>query len=189
MRERERAALERLSRVGGSALVTELVGLYLEDLPARLARARTALTGRDSVELAKAAHSIRSSSAQLGADALTSACDALEDAAERNDLETASARVVDVEREAHSFSERLSAHVGVERSVGSLPPDDSPRSSLDAARIAVIEDNADNRLLIDALLGDTYALEEYATGAEALASMSVRPPQIVLLDVSLTVME
>ncbi len=188
MRERERAALERLSRVGGSALVTELVGLYLEDLPGRLTRARDALTAGDSPALAKAAHAIRSSSAQLGAEALTSACNALEDAAERDDLADAAARVTEVEREAHSFSERLSAHVGVERATV-VESQESPRSPLDAPRIAVIEDNADNRLLIDALLGDTYALEEYASGAEALAAMGVRPPQLVLLDVSLPGMD
>ena len=189
MRERERAALERLSRVGGSALVSELVGLYLEDLPGRIARARGALSARDPGGLAKAAHALRSSSAQLGADALTSACDALEDAAERADLEEASVRVEEIEREAHSFSERLSAHVGVERPVTTDASLEPQRSPLDAARIAVIEDNADNRLLIDALLGDTYALEEYVTGAEALSSMKTRPPQLVLLDVSLPGMD
>jgi len=68
-------------------------------------------------------------------------------------------------------------------------PLSAPSSSTRAPTIAVIEDNADNRLLIDAMLGDLYLLDEYATGTEALAGMPVRPPALVLLDVSLPGMD
>ena len=51
--------------------------------------------------------------------------------------------------------------------------------------IVIIEDNADNRLLIDAILGETYRLDEYASGTEALEMMPINPPALVLLDVSL----
>jgi two-component system, cell cycle response regulator DivK len=99
-------------------------------------------------------------------------------------------RMVDVEREANSFGEWLSAHVGAEwerdRDVSAV---DRARSPQGAPRVAVIEDNADNRLLIDAVLGESYALEEYVTGADALAAMAVRPPDLVLLDVSLPGMD
>lgn len=190
MRERERAALERMSRVGGEALVIELAALYLEDLPGRVVRTRDALAAGDMPALAKAAHALRSSSAQLGAEALTTACDDVEDAAERADLETAASRVADVEREAREFGEWLSAHVGAEsareRDVSAV---EQTRAPLGAPRIAVIEDNADNRLLVDAMLGDSYALEEFVTGADALAAMVVRPPELVLLDVSLPGMD
>ena len=180
MRDRERAALERLSRVS----------LYLEDLPGRLARVRGALTVRDAAALAKAAHALRSSSAQLGADALTGACDELEGQAEDGNLAAATSRVDEVELEARAFGERLAAHIGAAwPPPQSAPVDDTPRAPADAARVAVIEDNADNRLLIDAMLGDQYALDEYATGAEALEAMQLRPPDLVLLDVSLPGMD
>lgn len=55
--------------------------------------------------------------------------------------------------------------------------------------IAVIEDNADNRLLIDAILGDRFVLHEYATGVEALEGMRARLPDLALLDVSLPGMD
>ena len=55
--------------------------------------------------------------------------------------------------------------------------------------VAVIEDNADNRLLLDAMLGDRFELDEYATGGEALAAMPTRLPDLVLLDVSLPGMD
>jgi two-component system cell cycle response regulator DivK len=56
-------------------------------------------------------------------------------------------------------------------------------------RVVVIEDNPDNRLLVDAILGERYALQEYSGGAEALEGMSAEPPDLVLLDVSLPEMD
>lgn len=57
------------------------------------------------------------------------------------------------------------------------------------ATIAVVEDNADNRLLLQAILGDHYDLVEYENGADALAGMSSARPDLVLLDISLPGMD
>jgi CheY-like chemotaxis protein len=56
-------------------------------------------------------------------------------------------------------------------------------------RIAVVEDNADNRLLLQALLAERYALDEYEDGAAALAGIPAAPPELVLLDISLPGMD
>ena len=55
--------------------------------------------------------------------------------------------------------------------------------------IAVVEDNADNRLLLQALLGDRYDLTEYENGADALAGIGRARPDLVLLDISLPGMD
>lgn len=55
--------------------------------------------------------------------------------------------------------------------------------------IAVVEDNADNRLLVQALLEDLYDLREYATGVAALKGLRVDVPDLVLLDISLPEMD
>jgi CheY-like chemotaxis protein len=52
-------------------------------------------------------------------------------------------------------------------------------------RIAVVEDNPDNRLLVHAILEDRYAIDEYVSGDEALAGLRSRRPDLVLLDISL----
>lgn len=52
-------------------------------------------------------------------------------------------------------------------------------------RIAVIEDNEDNRLVVRALLEDHYEIREYADGLQALAAFPASPPHLVLLDISL----
>lgn len=52
-------------------------------------------------------------------------------------------------------------------------------------KVAVVEDNPDNRLLVRAILEDRYDLCEYASGKEALAGIPNDAPDIVLLDISL----
>jgi CheY-like chemotaxis protein len=51
--------------------------------------------------------------------------------------------------------------------------------------VALVEDNADNRLLVEAILEGVYPLRSYASGAEALAAFAAEPPTLVLLDVSM----
>lgn len=55
--------------------------------------------------------------------------------------------------------------------------------------IAVVEDNADNRLLLQAILGERYDLVEYDNGPAALAGISGSRPDLVLLDISLPGMD
>lgn len=55
--------------------------------------------------------------------------------------------------------------------------------------IAVVEDNADNRFLLQALLADQYDLVEYENGLDALAGLAAAPPDLVLLDISLPGMD
>lgn len=57
------------------------------------------------------------------------------------------------------------------------------------ARIAVVEDNADNRLLLQAILGALHDIVEYDNGADALAAFAKSPPDAVLLDISLPGMD
>lgn len=58
-----------------------------------------------------------------------------------------------------------------------------------SAKIAVVEDNPDNRLLVSAILEDRYELSEYETGREAIAGLPGEPPDLVLLDISLPEMD
>jgi CheY-like chemotaxis protein len=56
-------------------------------------------------------------------------------------------------------------------------------------KIAVVEDNSDNRLLVQAILEDRYEISEYETGAEAVAGLSADRPDLILLDISLPEMD
>src|SRR5210317_1971182 len=56
-------------------------------------------------------------------------------------------------------------------------------------RIAVVEDNPDNRLLVRAILEDHYDLCEYESGQEALDKAPFDLPDLILLDISLPEMD
>ena len=55
--------------------------------------------------------------------------------------------------------------------------------------LAVVEDNKDNRLLLQAFLGDRYAIVEYENGPAALQGFQSARPDLVLLDISLPGMD
>ena len=56
-------------------------------------------------------------------------------------------------------------------------------------KIAVIEDNPDNRLLVQVMLDSLYEIAEYETGSEALGGLQNHKPDLVLLDISLPEMD
>ena len=56
-------------------------------------------------------------------------------------------------------------------------------------KIAVVEDNPDNRMLVQALLEDTYEISEYETGLEAINGLGDNIPDLILLDISLPEMD
>lgn len=51
--------------------------------------------------------------------------------------------------------------------------------------IGVVEDNPDNRLLLQAILGDQFNLVEWESGLEALDGLAQSVPDLLLLDISL----
>jgi two-component system, cell cycle response regulator DivK len=56
-------------------------------------------------------------------------------------------------------------------------------------RIAVVEDNPDNRLLLKTLLEDLYDLAEFETGLDAVEGLLEASPDLILLDISLPGMD
>ena len=56
-------------------------------------------------------------------------------------------------------------------------------------KVAVVEDNPDNRMLVQALLEDRYEMSEYETGVEAVEGLPDDIPDVILLDISLPEMD
>ena len=158
-------------------------------MPGRLDEAKTALGRRDVAGVAGAAHKMKSASAQLGAEALARACEELEATADRGELADAARLCAVISAEYDSFSDWLSVQSGGGVRATERTVTQSDRVRTGRKSIAVVEDNADNRLLVDAILGDRFALQEYETGSEALEGMSFVRPDLVLLDVSLPGMD
>jgi two-component system, cell cycle response regulator DivK len=55
--------------------------------------------------------------------------------------------------------------------------------------LAVVEDNADNRLLLRAILDARYRIVDFENGLDALAGLRAERPDLVLLDISLPGMD
>jgi len=56
-------------------------------------------------------------------------------------------------------------------------------------KIAVVEDNPDNRLLVRVILESLYDVVEYETGFAALEGLPKGMPDVILLDISLPEMD
>ena len=78
-----------LLRTGGQELVSELIGLYLDEMPDRLNLLRAAIESEDTEALRTVAHKIRGSSSNLGLPEVASAGATLEDVGKSGDLHDA----------------------------------------------------------------------------------------------------
>jgi CheY-like chemotaxis protein len=56
-------------------------------------------------------------------------------------------------------------------------------------KIAVVDDNADNRLIIRTILEDQYEIIEFSSGIEAIEGLKKKKPDVVILDISLPEMD
>lgn len=87
--------IESLRELGGDddpGLVFELIDLYLEDAPERIGEIKQALENDDFDLLERAAHTLKSSSANIGALGLSSICADLEALARTNEVANAADR-------------------------------------------------------------------------------------------------
>ena len=56
-------------------------------------------------------------------------------------------------------------------------------------KIAVVDDNSDNRLIIRTILEDQYEIIEFSTGLDAIEGFKNNRPDVVILDISLPEMD
>lgn len=163
-------ALERLRRIGGEKLVRKMIASFSSNAARRVDDARAALEDRDYATLERAAHSLKSSAGNVGATELARQAAEIEQLA------------------AGGGSGRLGELVGrlpeMLRVVGARL-----EGGAGMKRIAVVEDNPDNRLLVYAILEDRYSVLEYESGVEALPGILADAPDLVLLDISLPGMD
>ena len=166
----DESACVRIFRIGGNELVGELIALFLSHSPLRIADARAALKSGDLKAVTLAAHSLKSSCANIGAVRMREQAVRIERLAGQGDAAAIAPLLGEIEEEFARVRPLLEAR---------------RTRPIQLRRIAVVEDNPDNRLLVRAILGDLYEVHEYETGPEALEGLRKHRPDLVLLDVSL----
>src|SRR5438270_12610179 len=80
---------EDMQDEGEPDLVVELINLYLEDAPRKVASMLEAVAGADDVSLRRAAHSLKGSSASLGAFGVAALCEELEQVSKADSFRSA----------------------------------------------------------------------------------------------------
>lgn len=103
---------QTLEMVGGDVgFLSDLVAEYRDDGAIRVADMRTALVAGNAEDLRRAAHTLKSSSASLGANNLAEACRAVEAAAREGQLKGLGANVDAIAAELDEVVTELEARV------------------------------------------------------------------------------
>jgi HPt (histidine-containing phosphotransfer) domain-containing protein len=107
-----RAALDKiraLSRERGDALVDKVVAAYVDDTPRQLAALKDAIGRHDTGDVRRIAHTLKSASANVGAEALAALCKAMEQLGRADILDTADDILADMEEEFQAVRHSLTA--------------------------------------------------------------------------------
>ncbi|MBP1205257.1 signal transduction histidine kinase/CheY-like chemotaxis protein [Duganella sp. 1411] len=101
--------IRALSTGNGEALLERVLHAYLEDTPMHLRTIRSAIDSGSTVQMRKAAHSLKSSSANVGADALAQRCKEMEQLGRNDTTAGAAALLDDMERSFQAVRQALGA--------------------------------------------------------------------------------
>jgi two-component system sensor histidine kinase/response regulator len=101
--------IRALSADRGAALVQRVIAAYVDDTPRHLQTLRRAIDGLDTGSVRKVAHSLKSSSANVGAEALAQMCKDMEHLGRTDSTEGAAGILTDMEHEFQAVRHSLSA--------------------------------------------------------------------------------
>jgi signal transduction histidine kinase/DNA-binding response OmpR family regulator/HPt (histidine-containing phosphotransfer) domain-containing protein len=107
-----RGALEKirmLSRERGDALVQKVINAYVDDTPQQLSTLRQAIDGMDTGNVRRIAHTLKSASANVGADTLAALCKEMEHLGRADTTEGADVLLTDMEQEFQAVRNSLTA--------------------------------------------------------------------------------
>ena len=102
------AAIRKLEEPGGPDLVAQIIGIYLDHAARLLAELHSAAGRNDLISIERCAHTLKSNSAQLGAERFAEVCSALERVARTITPESLHDCLVHLEREYERVRVRLS---------------------------------------------------------------------------------
>jgi len=116
MEKLDQAALENLRGAGGgkSALLVDLVDMFLEETSLLLAKMRQGIERGDAKMLNQAAHVLKSSCAMFGAMDLSRLCQELEEMGETGQMDGGAEKMARVEAEYEQVEDALQAVQRVE---------------------------------------------------------------------------
>jgi CheY-like chemotaxis protein len=105
--------IRALSHDRGDALVQKVIAAYVDDTPKHLQTLRRAIAGMDAGSVRKVAHSLKSSSANVGAETLAQLCKEMEHLGRTETTDGAAIILTDMEQEFQAVRHSLNAILAV----------------------------------------------------------------------------
>jgi histidine phosphotransfer protein HptB len=105
-------SLRELAPGDNGEFLKEIITIYIEDTPKRIAELKASLASGDTVTFTRAAHTIKGSSSNVGAVALKSVAERLESISKRQGLGSVSQLIADCEAEFARAAAELRAIAG-----------------------------------------------------------------------------
>ncbi len=174
--------LRVLGEMSGRDVLGNAIKHYLKDTAGDFENLVKACQQGNTVRVRQIAHSLKSSSASLGATVLAGYFRTIESAAREERLDEVGDLLETVDLELRQVFEALKQVVRPPSvSNEALQPEEVNEPALE--RILLVDDDrAFRQLTTDALSGAGFTVDEAASGAEALDKIKAQPPQLVLLD-------
>jgi len=176
--------LRKLSETTGRDILGKSVRFFLQQTPEDVGELRRAISQNDLEALRITAHSLKSSSANLGALGFSKLCQQLEDSARQEHVETASAQLRELEQQlpAVLFELRRQVEAGGDIDSGDTASMPSPQVDY-APTILLVDDDTGFRLTTsEALKGTGFNITEASSGEDALSKIEEALPDLILLD-------
>ncbi len=104
-------SLRKINPASGDSILKKLIAIYLKSAPEFLTQIENAIATNDRVVLKRAAHTLKSSTANVGATRLEELCKKMEDLAETQKTADASAALQEIQQEFHLVTRALESLV------------------------------------------------------------------------------
>jgi len=174
--------LRKLSETTGRDILGKSVRFFLSHTPENVTEMKRALTETDFERLKTNAHSLKSSSANLGATGLSKLCQQLEDTARESRVDSASEQLRAIEAMMPQVLLELRELVEIEEDPDQLESTESTQPA-SAPDILIVDDDAGFRLTTsEALKGTGFKVTEASSGEDALSKLEGTLPDLILLD-------
>lgn len=185
----DKKILESLGNTGGETnygLVAKLIDCYLEESPKLVQAMKNALLPLDVVQLQRTSHTLKASSASIGATNLANFCKELEAMSRTGTFTNVTDKVLDIVAE----YERVKATLQIEYQQKSDSQQIVTYTLEDSPLVLIVDDDNFLRLQLRGMLENQgYRVVEASNGEEGLAACTQYSPDIVLLDGIMPVMD
>jgi CheY-like chemotaxis protein len=104
------AELREYQKPGEADFLTELIGVFKDDLIVRMNQMRAGLAAIDGLQVSRAAHALKGASGELGAHRMREICSRLESSTADGSIATAPSMVQELEAEAERVNAALARH-------------------------------------------------------------------------------